>query len=244
MADADCPTSSDSINTDRPGVTNSSVVVPYGSFQAENGIDWNVNGGSNLLSGSSTRLRLGIATCTEFLIDLPNYVGSINGPQPSGFTDVVVSFKRQLPIPFGIDMSAIAGLGFPSGSDKVAGRGYQPYIQSPWSYEIGSGWNVGGMFTLTWFPSESSKNPTVGSTLSIVRNLGDSVSAAIDYGGTYDHQRPTQVLDTGWQWRFTNTQQFDFQAGFGLNSSSPDHFVGIGYSFRLDGLFGVSATPH
>jgi hypothetical protein len=52
------------------------------------------------------------------------------------------------------------------------------------------------------------------------------------------------VLDTGWQWRFTNTQQLDFQAGFGLNSSSPDHFVGIGYSFRLDGLFGVSAASH
>ena len=25
--------------------------------------------------------------------------------------------------------------------------------------------------------------------------------------------------------------------GFGLNSSSPDHFFGIGYSFRFDGLF-------
>jgi hypothetical protein len=242
IADADCPTSTDAINTDRPGVTNSSVVVPYGSFQAENGIDWSVNGGSNLLSGSSTRLRLGIADCTEFLIDVPNYVGSINGSQPSGFTDVVVSFKRQLPIPFGIDMSALAGLGFPSGSDKVSGRGYQPYIQSPWSYEIGSGWNVGGMFTLSWFPSESSKNPTFGSTLSIVRNLGRCASASIDYGGTYDHQRPTQVLDTGWQWRLTNTQQLDFQAGFGLNSSSPDHFVGIGYSFRLDGLFGGSGN--
>ena len=85
LADADCPTSADSINTDRPGVTNSSVVVPYGSFQAESGIDWAVNGGSNLLSGSSTRLRVGIAHCTEFLIDVPNYMGAINGPQPSGF---------------------------------------------------------------------------------------------------------------------------------------------------------------
>jgi hypothetical protein len=239
LADEGCSTSADSISTDRPGTTNSSTVVPYGSFQAENGIDWTVSSGSNLLA-ESTRLRLGIANCTEFLIDLPSYVASINGPQSSGFTDVVVSFKRQLPVPFGIDMSATAGLGFPSGSSKVSGRGYQPYIQTPLSYELGEGWNVGGMFTLSWFPSESTKNPTVGTALSIVRDLGDSANMSIDYGGTYDHQRPTQVLDTSAQWRFTNTQQVDFQAGFGLNSSSPDHFVGIGYSFRLDNVFGGS----
>ena len=65
LADEGCPTSADSISTDRPGVTNSSVVVPYGSFQAENGIDWSVNSGSNILS-EITRLRVGIAHCTEF----------------------------------------------------------------------------------------------------------------------------------------------------------------------------------
>src|SRR6202040_1527804 len=128
-ADGDCPTRSDAINTDRPGVTNSSVVVPYGSFQVESGIDWAVTGGSNVLTGSETRLRLGVANCTEFLIDVPSYVGSINGPHPSGFNNVVVSAKRQLPIPFGIDMSATAGVSFPSGYHKISGPGYQPYIQ-------------------------------------------------------------------------------------------------------------------
>jgi hypothetical protein len=40
----------------------------------------------------------------------------------------------------------------------------------------------------------------------------------------------------------TKVEQLDFHAGFGLNSSSPDHFFGIGYSFRLDSLFGESAN--
>ena len=35
----DCPTGADPIATDRPDVTNSSLVVPTGSLQAENGID-------------------------------------------------------------------------------------------------------------------------------------------------------------------------------------------------------------
>jgi hypothetical protein len=90
-------------------------VVPYGSFQAENGVDWTVRHGSNAFDGTDTRLRFGIAHCTEFLIDVPNYFLSIDGSQPSGFSDVVVSFKRQLPVPFGFDLSATDGLGFPSG---------------------------------------------------------------------------------------------------------------------------------
>src|SRR5580692_6015151 len=89
-----CPTDADEIATDRPDVTNSSLVVPFGSFQAENGGDWTVRHGSSALDGTNTRLRLGFAHCTEFLIDVPNYFLSIDGRQPSGFSDVIASFKR------------------------------------------------------------------------------------------------------------------------------------------------------
>jgi hypothetical protein len=34
----------------------------------------------------------------------------------------------------------------------------------------------------------------------------------------------------------TRLEQIDFHVGVGLNSSSPNHFLGIGYSFRLDGV--------
>jgi hypothetical protein len=71
----ECPTNADQIATDRPDTTNSSLVVPYGSLQAENGVDWMVRHGSNALDGTNTRLRLGVAHCTEFLIDVPTYFG-------------------------------------------------------------------------------------------------------------------------------------------------------------------------
>jgi hypothetical protein len=162
----------------------------------------------------------------------------LNGSQPSGFSDVVASVKRQLPVPFGFDLSATAGLGFPSGSSNISGRGYQPYVQFPWSHEIDQRWGMAGMFTLTWFPSEAARNPTFEPTLELEREIGPSADLFIEYVGDYDHQRPSQVLDTGGAWQFTKTQQLDFHAGFGLNSSSVDHYFGIGYSFRLDGLFG------
>jgi Putative MetA-pathway of phenol degradation len=236
----DCPTPLDEIAPDRPDVTNSSLVVPRGSLQVENGIDWSVRHGSNALDGTNSRLRIGVTHCTEFLIDIPSYFGAVNGAQPSGFSNVVVSFKRQLPGPFGFDLSATAGAGFPSGANKVAGRGYQPYIQFPWSRSIAEGWAVAGMLTLTLFPSESRRNPTFEPTLSLEREIGRSGDMFVEYVGDYDHKRPAQLLDGGGAWRFTATQQLDFHAGFGLNSGTVDHYFGIGYSFRLDGLFGDS----
>jgi len=234
-----CPDIASEISTDRPDVTNSSVVVPYGSLQVENGVDWTVRQGSNVVSGTETRLRLGVARCTEVLADVPTYFYSLNGRASSGFSDLVVSVKRELPDPFGFDLSATTGLGFPTGSSKISTHGYDPYIQIPWSRRITDDWSLHGMFTVTWFTSQHRINPTFEPTLSLERALGPTRDLFVEYVGDYpNHARPAQILDGGGSWRVTKVQQIDFHVGVGLNSSSPNHFFGIGYSFRLDGLWG------
>src|SRR3984893_2085984 len=75
-ADA-CPTAKDEIATDRPDVTNSSLVVPTGSFQSENGINLSGPGGGQTIDGTNTRWRLGVAPCLEFLVDLPTYNANV-----------------------------------------------------------------------------------------------------------------------------------------------------------------------
>jgi len=236
-----CPNSGDEIATDRPDVTNSGRVVPYGSLQVENGVDWTVRQGSDVISGSETRLRLGVARCTEVLADVPTYFYSLNGRASSEFSDLVVSIKRELPVPFGFHLSATSGLGFPTGASKVSTHGYDPYIQFPWSRQIGDNWSLHGMFTVTWFTSQHTSNPTFEPTLSLERAFGPTRDLFVEYVGEYpNHARPAQVLDGGGSWRVTGLEQLDFHVGFGLNGSSPDHFFGIGYSFRLDGLFAGS----
>jgi hypothetical protein len=42
-------------------------------------------------------------------------------------------------------------------------------------------------------------------------------------------------------YRLSPTQQVDFHVAFGLNHNAPSYIVGLGYSFRLDGLF--AGTP-
>jgi hypothetical protein len=247
-----CPTDANWIATDRPDITNSSLVVPLRSLQLENGLDWTARDGSNALDATNTRLRLGVAHCTEFLLDLPSYFGVLNGSQRSGFSDLVVSFKRQVKVPFGFDLSVTSGVVFPTGAAKVSGHDYQPYLQVPWSHGLATNWEVAGMFTLLWSPRQPSQSVTFQPTLSLERSIGSSVDLFLEYVGDYDHQPPAHLLDMGGALRFTKTQQVDFHLGFGVNRNSPAlngvpaaRYFGIGYSIRLDQLFrnSVASSP-
>jgi hypothetical protein len=101
---------------------------------------------------------------------------------------------------------------------------------------------VVGMFTVTWFPNDPVRNPTFEPILSLEREFGSHGDVFMEYAAEYDHRRPSQLLDGGGAWRLTKRQQLDFHVGFGLNRSTVDHYFGIGYSFRLDGLFGGVGT--
>jgi hypothetical protein len=69
-ADA-CPPAKDEIATDRLDVTNSSLVVPVGSLQSENGVNFSARDGGRTINGTNTRWPLGVAPCLELLLDLP-----------------------------------------------------------------------------------------------------------------------------------------------------------------------------
>jgi Putative MetA-pathway of phenol degradation len=232
----DCVGDSDWINTDRPDQTNSSAVVPLGSLQIENGINWNVGQGSNVLDGSETSMRLGIFHCTEFEFDPPNYFYSINGTSASGFSDSAIAFKYQLDmIPDPFQLATSAGLGLPSGSKKISGYGWDPYLQLPWQVSLTQQWSVNGMLSLTWYTQQPSQNPTFEPTVVIQRGFaGKRGTATVEYASIFDHRQPIQILDLGGQWRPSFCSQVDFQTGMGLNRRSPDYFFGLGYSFRLD----------
>src|SRR6266852_3479002 len=125
-----CPTAKDEIATDRPDVTNSSIVVPAGSLQSENGVNFSARDGGRSVDGTNTRWRLGIAPCLELLVDTPSYFANTRGAKGSGFSDVAPALKWQIsPIPGKVDLSAVFGVALPTGSASITGRGAQPYLQ-------------------------------------------------------------------------------------------------------------------
>jgi hypothetical protein len=236
-----CPTAKDEIATDRPDVTNSSLVVPVGSLQSENGVNFSTRGVGQIIDGTNTRWRLGIASCLEVLVDLPTYSTTVRGSGSSGFSDVSPAIKWQVsPLPGKVDASLVFGVGLPTGTVEIAGRGAQPYLQIPWSWELHDGWGVSGMLTEFFRPSDVVIRRTTEATFAIEKNVTGKMSLFVEYVGDYpETARPSQLLNSGGLYRLSPTQQVDFHIAFGLNRNAPSYIVGVGYSFRFDGLFAV-----
>jgi Putative MetA-pathway of phenol degradation len=241
-ADA-CPTAKDEIATDRPDVTNSSLVVPTGSLQSENGVNFSARDGGRTIDGTNSRWRLGVAPCLELLVDLPTYFANIKAPGSSGFSDVAPAIKWQVsPIPGKIDLSLVFGMALPTGAVDITGRGAQPYLQMPWSWELHDGWGLSGMLTEFFRPSELTTKRITEITFVIEKKVTGRASLFVEYVGDYpENSSPSQLLNSGGLYRLSPTQQIDFHVAFGLNHNAPSYIVGVGYSFRFDRLF--AGTP-
>ena len=238
-----CPTAKDEIATDRPDVTNSSLVVPVGSLQNENGVNVSSRDGGQSIDGTNSRWRLGIAPCLEVLVDVPTYFANLRGPGNSGFTDVSPAIKWQIsPVPGKIDLSVVTGVALPTGAEAIAGRGAQPYLQFPWSWELHDGWGLSGMLTEFFRPSELTTKRIMETTFVIEKNVSKKASLFVEYVGDYpENSSPSQLFNSGGLYHLSPTQQVDFHVAFGLNHNAPSYIVGVGYSFRIDRLFG--GTP-
>jgi hypothetical protein len=234
-----CPTAKDEIATDRPDVTNSSLVVPTGSLQSENGLNFSARDGGRFVDGTNTRWRLGVAPCLELLVDLPTYFANVKAPGSSGFSNAAPAIKWQVsPIPGKVDVSLVFGVALPTGATEIAGRGAQPYLQMPWSWELQDGWSLSGMLTEFFRPAELTTRRITETTFVIEKKVTGKASLFVEYVGDYpENAGPSQLFNSGAVYRLTPTQQVDFHVAFGLNHNAPSYIVGVGYSFRFDGLF-------
>ena len=239
----ECPSPQSEIATDRPDVTNSSLVVPDGSIQSENGVNTSNQSAGKGFDGSNSRLRFGIAPCLEVLVDIPSYVGRLTGAVDSGFTNVSPGVKWQVSrLPEPANLSVVFGVGLPTGTPAIAGGGLQPYLQFPWSYELGGGWAVSGMVTSFFRPSDLSNHQTSEATFVIERKVSERLALFAEYVGDYPSRGASiALLNVGGGYLLNRTEQVDFHLAFGLNRNSPDYIIGVGYSYRWDNV--LSAAP-
>src|ERR1035438_6135221 len=237
----DQPPSADApgpIATDRPAVTNSSVVVPVGSLQVENGFLETSSHGQSVLDGPESLVRFGIAKRTELRFTVPDYFHHLNTGEGSGFGDFAVGIKEQLgPTPGGFDVSVILFLSFPTGANTVSSGGYDPGVQAPWSRALSANWTAAGMFSVYWPTQGRTRNVTGESTFLVDRQLTKPWDAFVEYAGDFpEFGGPRHLLHFGTALKITQQQQIDFHAGVGLSSAAVDHLIGIGYSFRIQAI--------
>jgi hypothetical protein len=77
------------ITTDRPQITNSSVVVPCGSLQFENGFEQAGSGGRQGFDLPEMSVRFGVTDQTELRFSVPNCLYNEDTPLPASSIPVV-----------------------------------------------------------------------------------------------------------------------------------------------------------
>lgn len=241
----ECPSPQSEIATDRPDVTNSSLVVPDGSIQIENGLNTSGQSAGKGFDGSNSRLRFGIAPCLEVLVDVPSHVGRLTGTVDSGFTNVTPGVKWQVSgLPEPANLSVVFGVGLPTGTPAITGAGLQPYLQFPWSYELGGGWGISGMFTSFFRPSDLANHQTSEATFVLERKVSEKLALFAEYvSDTPSRGASTALFNVGGGYLLNRTEQLDFHLAFGLNRNSPDYIIGVGYSYRWDNVIGTAMRP-
>jgi hypothetical protein len=229
------------IVTDRPTVTNSSVVVPAGSLQAENGFLDTETQGQSVVDGPETLVRYGLTDRTELRFTAPDYYYNVtnSGSSGTGFGDLALGVKQQLGPTHGFDVSATVFLSFPSGAAGVSSGGYDPGVQVAWSHGFAETWTAAGMFSLYLPTVGNTRNVTGESTFYIDRQLAKRWDAIVEYAGDFPERGGTrQLLHFAAEFRpgQQQHQQIDFHYGLGLTSATADHLIGVGYSFRFQVL--------
>jgi hypothetical protein len=224
------------IATDRPQITNSSVIVPCGSLQFENGLQVTGNAGQRTVDLPETSVRLGVTKRTELRFGIPNYLhnddtgsGFVNG-----FGDLSLGFKQQLGPIRGFDLSLIPSFSVPTGANLISSGGYDAALQLPWSRSLSKSWTAAGQFSVAW-PTEAGRHNLTGqSSVYFDRQITSPWDAYVEYSGAFPQRGgPQHIIDFGTAYKLSPHQQLDLHGGVGLSAAVPDYTIGFGYSVRF-----------
>jgi len=220
------------IATDRPQITNSSVVVPCGSLQFENGFQATGSDGQRSYDFPETSVRIRVAGKTELRFGVPNYFH--NGDTGNGFGDMDLGLKQQLGPVRGFDVSLIPWLSLPPGADLISSHGYDAALQLPWSRSLSKNWTAAGQFAAMWPTKSGRHNLTGQASVYFDRQLTAPWDAYAEYSGAFPQRGgPQHIVDFGTAYKPSPHQQIDFHRGFGLSAAAADYTIGAGYSVRF-----------
>lgn len=93
--------------------------------------------------------------------------------------------------------------------------------------------------SLFWNTDGAKRNGVWEPTFYVGKEITMQWDDFTEYAGDFAKQEgPREIAYFGAAYRVTPRQQVDFHFGFGVSRAAPSRFFGLGYSLRLDRLWG------
>ena len=225
------------IATDRPDQTESSAVVPSGSFQIESGIlvgftDNNNNSEEQLLL-PSTLFRIAIVKGVELRIisQFERIKNTSIGSNDTGISDLEVGTKIQLlqKEDSNSEIAFLTHVVLPTGSKSLTSNRFGTInklaVSHSLSDKIGLGYNVGYNFL-------GNNNGDMTYSLSLTFSISDKLGVyAEPYGALIDLKNHESNFDAGLTYLLQDNFQLDFSFGTGINNTM--NYIAVGASINI-----------
>ena len=237
--------------TDRPDQTESSAVVPKGSYQLEVGwtftsdeeagltVDTHEVPGTLLRVGLSERIELRIGWAG--LIDTEASFGRFEATA-DGAGDAELGAKIYLGEERGArpEMAILVGTSVPVGDDDFTSDRFDPNVRFSFAHTLSDrvslGYNLG--LALESGTGDDGQTHTLSSafyTVAVGFALTDKLGAFVELFGDIPASASggsADSLDGGFTYLLRDNLQLDLFGGVGLSDAADDEFVGLGVSVR------------
>ncbi|MBI5763243.1 MAG: transporter [Planctomycetes bacterium] len=245
-----------SIATDRPGFSDSAGLVPRGRFQIESGYTFSYDREDDRRVIDHTMpeiaLRTGLTDCLEFRAKWNGYSYSevldrITTPAGrhidhidhiDGGSDMTLGIKvpllRQkecLP-----NVSMIASLGVPTGSDSKSANNVVPEIKFPWNYALTKELTIYGSLLGRVNDGSNGQFFQTAATVAAGYQVCSRATLYLEYFGVYPGNRSedsAHILSAGPIFKITDNISMDMRAAVGLNEQAPDFQASVGFGIRF-----------
>lgn len=238
--------------TDRPDQTESSAIVPRGSWQVESG--WthaeDDEDGVRIDSDAApdTLLRIGMARSLELRVGFGGYqweeirLPAGMGGKQDGIADGSLGFKLKFGEEDGRrpEMALLASVSLPAGDSAFSSDRADPSFRITFANTINERLSIGYNAGAAWSTEEDALGVrhtasvaewTVALGIAGTDRVGFFVElfgeAALSAEGS-----PSNSFDGGATYLLRDNLQLDVAGGFGLTDAAEDWFVGIGVSYR------------
>jgi hypothetical protein len=224
------------IQTDRPDQTETPSIVPKGMFQVETGFSFQKNKQNNNTNTlPSTLWKYGVNENFELRLITEFISEKIEDRTFSGLNPILIGCKIKISDEKGIfpKTSFIGHVLLPNmASTKFKSEYFAPEFRfvmqhtlskkMTFSYNLGAEWDG--------ITPEATFIYTITTGYSFTDKLGSYIEF---FGFAPEKDKANHSFDGGLTYLINNNFMLDLSSGIGITDNAPDHYVALGFSFRI-----------
>lgn len=221
----------ESLVTDRPDFTESTLSIQPGTWQIETGASWLEEDAADGYNLPQALIRTGLAERWELRVGLPDYV---DADSVSGLTDASLGIKLELGDAGPGELALIAEVSLPVGDDEFTSDEVDPTAILVYGQELERGWSLGSQIGVSSISVGDDNVTVVAPTLVVGTEFRPRWGTFFELAAEIPDQGSSAVVfHTGVTWAQTTGRQWDAHVAVGLSDAAPDVQIGVGYSFAF-----------